>query len=275
MRRRYRFSAEILILLLLCFTAFAPFARAAEPPAGEVQYAARFADYSDLRTTGLRFGTSSWTGASLKLDGGELCVSSSSGEKTYLLLPTPDSQTDTYTIVYTFRFTDTLSSNAYCGFLLSSRGDEPMSRTELLIRADGTVDGYTSSPNEKLRQAAAEGTPITVRVAVKYNFLISFSLETDGEIVGAYKPSMLKSISAGGRGFVLRNTSAAISSVTVVNGTDYTQLSGRYAEQSYIAPPEWVMPALPAPPTGDAAVLCAAAAAASAAGIFFYKKRKS
>jgi len=275
MRSRRSVCAEITVMLLLLIIAcFAAPVRAADAAAGEVQYAARFADYTNLRDTGLRFGTSSWSGASMVLADGELRVGASSGEKTYLLLPTPETWTDTYTIVYTFRFADIAAANGYCGFLLTSRGDAPSNRTGLIIRANGMADGYTASPNEKLKTAAADGAPITVRITVKYNFLISFSIETGGEVVGAYKPSMLKSIGAGGRGFVMRNTSAAISSVMVVSGADYDQLSGSYAEQSYIAPPEWTMPALPAPPTGDAAGLCAAAVSASAAGIFLYRKTK-
>ena len=262
-----RFGTVLLVLILLILNCTAPVSAGdANAAAGAVQYSARFLDYTSLRDTGVRFGTSSWSGASMAVDGGELSVIASDGQKTYLLLPDPGVWTDTYVVEFTFRFTDIAFSNGYCGLLLSSQGDAPSNRTELIFRANGTVDGYGTEACEPLKKAAAESTPVTVRVLVNYGFLVSFAILVDGEQEGFYTPAALSRVAEGGRGFVLRNASAAFSSVRVVGG-GYEDLANAPDAPSYMAPPEWQLPAPPSPPTGDSVLvpmLCLAAAAAAA-----------
>jgi hypothetical protein len=86
---------------------------------GEVLFAARYGDYKSLRDTGVRLGTSSWEESRVSLADGYLRIHSSSDKKTYLLLPEEIPHTDTYTVVFTFRFSEVAEERGYCGFLLS------------------------------------------------------------------------------------------------------------------------------------------------------------
>lgn len=199
---------------------------------GEVLYAARFADYNTVRETGIRFGTSSWSGADLSLMDGRLSVSSSSDHKTYLLLPTDIPQADTYTIEYTFRFTDYLAENGYCGMILTSSGDAPSNRTELVFRVSGTVD---NTDQVCVLSGAASGEWITVKIIVRMGFLVKFTAEC-GEEKHSFDMVQLKRISPGGRGFVLRNASVEIASIEIVNGEGYKKKIGAYAASSYMTP---------------------------------------
>ena len=256
--------AFILAAILAAYCALSVCAADIRP--GEVLYTADFSAYTSLRDTGVRLGTLSGPKAQMRLENGELTVTSSDGEKTYLLLPDTGLWTDSYVMEFIFRFTAIDSANGYCGLILSSRGDAPFGRTELIFRVDGTVDGYEGHC-EEMKAAAGNGEPITVRVHVTYGFLVDFQLIFDGKPVRTFTPDALSRVSSGGRGFVLRNASAAFQSARVVSGA-YTELENAPAAPSYIAPPEWQLPAESSPPTGDAVLLwtvpafvCAALAA--------------
>ncbi|MBQ4043420.1 MAG: hypothetical protein IJD06_05420 [Clostridia bacterium] len=225
---------------------------------GQVLYATDFADYTSLRDTGVRFGTLSGEKARMRLENGELSVTSEDGEKTYLLLPDTGLWTDTYVMEFVFRFTEIESSNGYCGLILSSRGDAPSGRSELIFRADGSIDGYKEK-SDALKNAAEKGTPIIVRIHVTYGFLVDFQLIADGEAAKTYTPEAISRVSSGGRGFVLRNASASFASARVVCG-EYGDLADAPDAPSYVAPDSWQFPEEIAPPTGDGAaalLLCA------------------
>lgn len=235
---------------------------AGEISAGQVLYASDFSAYTSLRDTGVRFGTLSGDQSGMRLEEGELHLTSGGGEKTYLLLPDTGLWTDTYVMEFVFRFTEIDSANGYCGLILSSRGDAPSGRTELIFRADGTVDGYKVE-NSALQKAAEQGKPITVRIHVTYGFLVDFQVILDGGEMETYTPESLSRVSSGGRGFVLRNASAAFASVRAVSGA-YEELEKADAAPNYMAPADWQFPGEIAPPTGDRTVFllfCASAAA--------------
>lgn len=245
------------LLLTLCLTisgAVRTCASGLEPAVGEVLFAARYADYVSVADTGVWLGTSSWAGASLELAEKTLCVSSSSDQKTYLMLPADFTCGNTYTISYTFCFTDVSARNGYCGFVLTSRGDAPSNRMELIFRADGTVDGYGEAVG--MAAAAAAGDAITVTVEVQHGFLIQCDVQCGAETT-VFAMTHLEKVEEGGRGFVLRNASASLSSIEIVNGVDYPAKIGYYATHSYMAP---TMPDAPgttepiAPNTPDPAV---------------------
>jgi len=281
----------ILVLLAVVLPVLASsVAFAAAPADGEVLYAARFWKYNSLRDTGLRFGTSSWKNAFMAIEEGELRIAASSGDKTYVLLPRPEQWTDTYIVEYTFHFTEVLSSNGYCGFLLSSQGDAPNGRMELILRANGSVDGYTKEW-EPLKKSAAEGSAVTVRIGVQYGFLMNITIQCGAESV-SFESEHLKALGTEGRGFVLRNASAAVTSVEVVNGMGTGTRSGKYAEECYIAPSEWEMPAWgstdteqkseesgekteSSPPTGDGSVLYLSLMAAAALTAYGVRRRRA
>lgn len=266
--RHGRIPGVVLALLLALFVVLSAVpVSAGERTAGEVLYAARFADYTSLRDTGIRFGTSSGGESAMDLVDGELLVSAVNGEKTYILLPEPLAYTDTYTLRFSFRFAEVSSANGYCGLLLSSRGDAPSGRMELIVRASGAVDGYGEA-SASFAEEAARGEAIQVTVQVRYGFLTSVVAECGGERL-SYTPAELKTVRSGGRGFVVRNASVAFSAVEVIHGTEFTALSGEYAEHSYVAPEQWTPEVDLSPDTGEipgrmrfsvAALLAAAAA---------------
>ena len=216
-------------------------------------YASRFGEYASLRDTGVFLGTASGAKSSLLLTNGALRIGAKNSEKAYVLLPDPSGASDSYAIEFTFRFADIQSSNAYVGFLLNSRGDAPSGRTELIIRADGTVDGYSAQVSEIQKKAAAAGEKITVRILVVYGYMVDFRLSVAGVDVAGSAPGKLVAVDPAGWGFVVRNASADLYAVRAVNG-DYAALVTAPQGQNYIAPAAWQMPeATMSPPTGDGA----------------------
>ncbi|MBE6561482.1 MAG: hypothetical protein E7662_10195 [Ruminococcaceae bacterium] len=262
MRNRVpRCGAVCLLLCILSFVFCAP-ARAAD--AGPTFYASRFGEYTSLRDTGVYMGTASGKTSSVKLSDGALYLTAPNGEKSYLLLPDPAKAPDTYVIEFVFRFTEIASSNGYLGFLLSSQGDAPSGRTELIFRANGTIDGYSREISDIQKKASAAGEEITVRILVHYGYMTDFRLSVAGVDVAGSAPDKLVQVNPAGWGFVLRNASAEILSVRAVSG-DYGALSKAGAAPNYMAPAGWQMPELAAPPTGDPACLLAAVCVLSAA----------
>ena len=105
------------VCILLCCAWAMPVFASDSYTDGEVLFAARYGDYTSLRDTGVRLGTSSWEGSGVRLEDGYLRIQSSSDQKTYLLLPEEIPHTDTYTVIFSFRFSDLPEERGYCGFL--------------------------------------------------------------------------------------------------------------------------------------------------------------
>jgi len=260
-----RTAGILCFILCVCFL-LTPIASAAKdlgPVDGVVLYAARFGDYSRLPETGIRFGTSSWEEAGMQLSGEELLIRSSSDQKTYLLLPRVDIGTDTYTALYTFRFTDVAAANGYCGFLLTSRGDAPSNRTEFLVRANGECDGF-GTLSAALAEKIAAGEQVHVRIPVRHGMLYEVQVSC-GDETETLRLNPVRTIDDGGRGFVLRNASAALESVEILYGADPAEPSGYYAQHSYVASADAGEEILP-PPTADAGLLFAGLAVCACLG---------
>lgn len=248
----HRLLGLCLTLFLVCSLCVLPLS-AAEYAEGEVLFAARYEDYTSIRDTGLRFGTASWSGAGADLSDGSLCIRSASDRKTYLLLPEDIPFTDTYTIIYEFRFAEIAEMGGYCGFILTSSGDAPSNRTELLLRASGACDG-AGQFGEAISSALTAGDPVQVTIPIRHGMMSEIRLRA-GDTEETLAMDNVRTVAAGRRGFVLRNVSVDIHTVKIVSGVDYETESGYYAEYSYIAPqPE--DPGLVSPPTGDG-VWCA------------------
>ena len=243
--------------------------RAADP----TFYTSRFGEYTSLRDTGVFLGTASGAKSSLLLTNGALRIGAKNSEKAYVLLPDPSGASDSYVIEFSFRFADIQASNAYVGFLLNSRGDAPSGRTELIIRADGTVDGYSTQVSEIQKKAAAAGETITVRILVVYGYMTDFRLSVAGVDVAGSAPDKLVAVDPAGWGFVVRNASADLYSTRAVNG-DYAALSKASPAPNYIAPAAWQMPeATMSPPTGDGAWMLAAVCALSLTGAKILRRK--
>lgn len=219
---------------------------------GRVLFAARFKDYSYRSETGMTLGTLSWPEAKVTLADGVLHVRSSSDQKTYLLLPDEIPSADTYTVVYEFRFSDVAEPGGYCGFILTSSGDGPSNRTELILRANGSCEG-AGRFSDAMASALQSGAFVRVTIPIRHGMLSEIRLSADGqeEILDM---ANVRTVAEGRRGFVFRNASADLRSVKVVAGVDYTAETGYYAKYSYRAPdavPDTEDEEIVAPPTGE------------------------
>ena len=253
------------VCLLLCCAWVMPVFASDTYTDGEVLFAARYGDYTSLRDTGVRLGTSSWEGGGVRLEDGYLRIHSSSDQKTYLLLPEEIPHTDTYTVVFTFRFSEVAEERGYCGFLLSASGDAPSNRTELIFRANGESD-KTGQFGDGIRTALAGGEEVRMEISVRHSMLTEITAVA-GDVSETLKLENVRAVPTGRRGFVFRNASCDIREIKIVCGVGYEKETGFYAENSYVAPPGegtdpvapptsdvWWLPAVPAILSG--AILC-------------------
>ncbi len=244
----------------------------ADRPAGEVLFAERYSDYTSLNETGLNFGTASWTGAVMGLDDGQLAVRASSDERTYVLFP-ESVFTDSYTIRLTFRFMGLYEANGCIGIILTSSGEAPVNRTEVLIHANGSC-GEFGQLSTAFAAAMTAGSTVSVSIPVEHGMLHEMTLASDG-MTETLRLTNVRAIASGGRGLTFRYASVAISSFEVINGTSFTSLSGVYATSSYKAPADFTPRGVAAPYTPDLAVSIALSASVSAFGCVRLIRRKT
>ena len=226
----------VILAFLLCASFLSAFAGAAKPwtentPAGEVLYRQSFADVSDYAKSGLVTGTATAEAAVLEIRDDALNVKCVDGGRAYTLLPQIARGTS-YTVEFSFRFTESGRTSGTVGFLLTCRGEEPTNITALVIRANGTVDDF-EEPDEELARAVGGGYWIDVSIPVKDNALhcMNMTVRDTGETYTLERASVLV-LTPGAMGFSFRNTRAAISDVWIVNGVGYAEKTGDTA--SYI-----------------------------------------
>ena len=257
-------------LTILCLFAFLlPTVSAADPAAGTVLFAQRYADLTDVRFSGIRIGTSGGT-PRLGTDGG-LRIDVSDDLKAYLLLPDVPGGAwcDTYTVAFSFRFTDVFAANGYFGFLMTAQGDGPSNRTEVILRASGTCDGV-GDLDPAIAEALSAGKTVSVSVLVDHGMMYEIRVRA-GENEQSLSLPGVKTVGTGSRGFVLRNASVAVESVEVVSGVGYGEKLGSLASDSY-----WVESEGPdAPDTVDACLaVLPALTAAALLGTACFKRRR-
>ncbi len=252
------------MLFSLCVTATDSYA------VGEVLYHQNFDGIGNLRCTGIRMGTVSSESTKLKTDGEALRIDTYDDRRNYALLPEIP-WTDDYTVEFTFSFQEVRARNGYLAFLLTCWGDEPSNITGLVFRANGTIDDFAPLSEDVKAAIAAGEEPIHVTIPVENGILYEVTVEV-GDAVDTVKRSSLKRIPEGNRGFGIRNTSAAIQEVFVVNGTGYTAKTGDFAEASWSDDPT-NQELTGSPDTGDSVGL-AAAMTASLLGTLLAKRTK-
>lgn len=261
------------VILSLCFFyALIVSSAASDPRSGEVLFAQRYADFSDPRETGLRVGTGG--GVPAVSSGGGLRIDVTDDRKAYLLLPDmPDGAawSDTYTVEFSFRFTEVSAENGYFGFLLTATGDAPLNRTELILRANGACDGVGQF-GEALTAAIAGGETVFVTVPVLHGMMYEVGVRC-GEYSETMTLPSVRTIGEGRRGFVLRNASAEVQDVSVTVGVDFDQKLGKYATESY-RPAEEDLVDLPSPSTADGTRHAIVLALGAAWGAFYITRRR-
>ncbi|MBQ3708299.1 MAG: hypothetical protein II889_10370 [Clostridia bacterium] len=219
-----------LAFLLLCASFFCVHAGAADPwtedaPAGQVLYRQSFADVSDYAKSGLVTGTSTAEAAEIGIRDGALQVRSVDGGRAYTLLPTVTRGTS-YTVEFSFRFTESGRVGGTLSFLLTCRGEEPTNITSLVIRGNGTVDDF-SEPDDDLARAIKGGYWVDVAIPVEDGALhrMTMTVQSTGTSYELERASVLV-LTPGSMGFSFRNTCAAISDIWLVNGVDYSEKTG-------------------------------------------------
>lgn len=224
-----RSSVCVILAFLLLFASFlSSLALAAEPwsedmPAGEVLYRQSFADVSDYAKSGLVTGTATAEKAEIAVKDGALNVRSVDGGRAYTLLPQIARGTS-YTVEFSFRFTESGRENGTLAFLLTCRGEEPTNVTSLVIRANGTIDDF-SEPDEALARAIKGGLWVTVKIPIEDGALHRLLLVTEDAACAVERTSVLV-LTPGSMGFAFRNTCAALSDIWIVNGTGYAEKTG-------------------------------------------------
>ncbi len=226
-----RLTAFVLLAVLLGVSAVLPgFAGDLQKPVGEVLYHQDFSVLSDLAKSGIVRGTSSSENSHITCEGDALELNTFDNDRVYAILPATKTE-DSYTIEFTFAFSEITSDNGYIGFLLTCRGAEPTNITALVIRADGTIDDF-EEPDEALKKAIHDGGTVHVKIPIEKNVLHKIEL-TAGGTAYTLERKNVKVIDDGGTGFAVRNASVDVTEIYIVNGIGYTSKSGAYANESY------------------------------------------
>jgi len=280
MKRFFAFLTALVMLSAAGFCMSVP-ALAGETAVGEVLYHQDFEVLSDAAKSGIVRGTSSSEKSQITCTGEALELNTLDNDRLYALLPSSGAA-DSYTVEFEFSFSEIKSGNGYLGFILTCRGTEPTNVTALVIRADGTIDDF-EEPDDALKKAIGGGETVHVKIPVEKDVLHRIEL-TAGGTTWTLERENVKVLDDGGMGFVVRNASADVGEIYIVNGTGYAEKSGIYSKKSYaedaavlvvdtlMEPVKVEKVPETAPETGETIVPYAAAAAAMAVGLFRRKK---
>ncbi|MBE6617225.1 MAG: hypothetical protein E7627_04705 [Ruminococcaceae bacterium] len=197
---------------------------------GYVLYHQDFAHISDFTKSGIKVGLLSTKDATYSCGGDSLAVKTDDGGRSYLIFPETD-RGYTYTVEFSFRFTDVSHENGYLGYMLTCRGNEPNNITHLTFRANGSIDDFEPLP-EEMAQAIAGGEEVKVTIPVENGVLYHIIVEVGGTVHTAERNSMIV-VGEGNMGLLFRYIGVEIPEIYVVNGVDYTEKIGNNVSDSY------------------------------------------
>ena len=212
----------LLLATLFCVPAYGAAPWTEETPVGEILFHQSFADLSEFAKTGWTAGTSTAEGASVSVTDGMLAVKCRPG-RAYVIMPDVKRGTS-YTVEFTFRFTESGMQNGSLSFLLTCRGEEPTNITSLVIRGSGQIDDF-SAPDEEIAKAIQGGMKVTAEIPVEDGALHRMNL-TAGDASCTVERSSVLMIAQERMGFAVRNTGAAVSEIWLVNGVGYEKKTG-------------------------------------------------
>ena len=240
----------ICLLTLFLSLSLAFSVSAASYQVGEVLYHQDFSHLSGMSTkvTGIHKGTISSPDSMLWLNNCALYMITNDDLRTYALLPEIP-WTESYTIEFDFWLCDPISTRGYLAFMLTCWGEEPTNITSLVIRADGTIDDFGTLSPEMTEILQKQQEMIHVTIPIENGILYEVTLSA-GDTECTLQRESLRRISEGGRGFCIRNTSAAIGEIYIVNGTGYTAKTGEFSDSSWTDDPSNAVSDA-APPTGE------------------------
>ncbi len=242
---------------------------------GEVIYHQDFSVLSDFSRSGITKGTSGSNLSSLTCRNGAFHIETYDDGRVYAILP-PTDWTRNFTVEFEFSFAENASANGYLAVMLTSSGEEPSNISQISIRAKGTVDDF-EAPSAEMSEKIRSGEAVTVRIPVENGVVKQLTLSTDG-ITEELQRTSLMLIGSGNRGFSVRNANVDISEVFIVNGTEYINKVGYWAEHSYAEDSGSEIPphtgdGETAPPTGDALTATAVLAVVTFAAVFSGTKK--
>lgn len=222
----------VLVILISCFSYVS--AMDAERVVGDVLYHQDFSAVSDILESGLSIGSATSYNSMIGCPNESLKVETYDTGRVYVIFPEVERNDEgSYTIEFTFRFTDIHTENGYLAPILTCRGDEPSNISVLVIRANGTVDNF-DEPDAVLREAIAGGEYINVKIPIR-SWVLNEIIFTYNDVEYKIKRNNVLLVNEGGMGFVVRNANIAVDEIYVVHGTDYVEKTGYYAEHSYAA----------------------------------------
>lgn len=260
---------KMLLVLLVLTTMVLPVMAAGR--AGAVLYHQDFSVVSTASIAGIRRGTKSSENTVIAVAEDALGLYSTDDRRAYALLPEIE-WTDEHTIEFSFRFTDELTSRGYLSFLLTCWDEEPNNISAVVFRVDGTIDDF-SEPSAAMQNKIRYGELIHVKIPVDDGMVYTVELQS-GNVKCSVQRETVMLIAAGNRGFGVRNASAEVTEIYVVNGTGYSAKTGTYAEKSWADDGTVYTGEVVSPPTGDA---CGIVLALGLSGItaFWAKRRKN
>jgi hypothetical protein len=197
---------------------------------GEVIYHQDFSEVSDFSKTGIQKGSASSPNSLFFCADGSFRIQTYDDGRVYAILPHTD-WTEDFTVEFDFSFQKTANSNGYLAVMLTSAGEEPSNISQLIFRIKGTVDDF-EAPSEEMAKSIRLGEQINVKIPVKNGVVKSLTLSANGITEELDRTSLLL-IGSGSRGFSVRNADVDISEIYIVNGTDYGEKLGYWAEHSY------------------------------------------
>jgi len=217
----------IVMILLSCVNIYAA---DHSTSAGEVLYHQDFSEISNIAYSGIIVGTQSTESAFIDCPRDDLSIRIYNKGRVYLILPQIERSAG-YTVEFEFSFEDHESNNGYIAFMLNCRGEEPTNISSVVIRQSGSVTDF-AEPDTALAEAIASGKTVHVTIPIENNVLHKIILTVD-EVVYTLERDTVLVIPSEGFGFEARNTNVNVSEVFVVDGVDYSEKSGYYAENSF------------------------------------------
>ena len=220
----------LLGIILAFMLAYGVFAGDSSMIDGEVLYHQDFSVESRLCESGIRIGTQSSENSEITCKGDTLEIKTFDRGRVYAILP--DVVRDAaYTVEFSFRFTEIGEENGFISLILTCRGEEPTNISDVVIRANGTVDEF-DVPCDMVKRAIRSGELVNVQIPVR-NQVVNEIIMTAGEYQCVVERDNILVISDGQMGFSVRNASVELPEIYVVHGVDYAEKSGYFTDSSY------------------------------------------
>ncbi len=220
----------LVALMIILMSALSVYAGDSFRVNGEVLYHQDFSQESKICESGIKIGTQSSKNSGINCSGDTLEINTYDDGRVYAILP-EIVKDDTYTVEFSFRFSEIKAENGFISMILTCRGEEPTNISSVRIRADGTVDNF-DPPCENIGEAIRNGETVNVQIPIRSNVLNEIVM-TAGEYRCVVERENILVIEDGNMGFAVRNASVQLPEIYVMHGVDYSEKSGYFTDSSY------------------------------------------